>query len=43
MGNKSFIKLLKIFGFLFSYLENIYFFVNVVRPIFFPSIRDDEQ
>ena len=36
-------KLLNNFRIIFFIFKNIYFLVKVVRPIFFPSIKDDEQ
>ena len=41
VGKINLIKLLK--KFFLNNLRNIYFFVKVVRPIFFPSIIDEEQ
>ena len=42
-GNKIFAKLFENLKILLFIFKMFYFFVNVVNPIFFPSIKDEEQ
>ena len=42
-GNKIFTKLFENLKILLFIFKMFYFFVNVVNPIFLPSIKDEEQ
>ena len=42
-GNKIFAKLFENLKILLFIFKMFYFFVNVVNPIFLPSIKDEEQ
>ena len=43
VGSKIFTKLIENLKILLFIFKMFYFFVNVVNPIFLPSIKDEEQ